>query len=150
NSHGGPSPSSVPGAALPTVAEPEAPNPAVWESLDTDEDTETVARGDTDRGRPKPPTPGSRRESPAPWRPQILPYSLGAVALLGLVAGGYFAFFNKTNPPPTPPEQNPSGKWIVSETSGPNHVQTLRKALEQAAAGDTIVIAKNRLTESRL
>jgi serine/threonine protein kinase len=129
--------------------------PAVWESLDLESDTQSVARGDTDRtGSKTERAPRPRRAAPAADAPRSrrkLYAGLGVLGLVALGAGVYLAFFNKKpQPVPQPPGGEDPARFVVSSKPGENTVPTLREALTRANAGDTIVIAEPRLSEPTL
>jgi serine/threonine protein kinase len=145
-----PEPARPPSAPGVGYSDPGSPNQLVWESLDTQDDTETVARGDTDRStRPQPPA-RPRREPAAPTPPRTLLYVLVGLLAVATAVAVYFAVRDDRTPPPPPPDQNATGKWVVSKAPGANHVPTLRKALDQATPGDTIVVAEAGLSEPLL
>ncbi len=119
----------------------------VWETLESD--TDTVARGDTDRSRqqkdlPQKPAPAVRLQL---GKRTIL--ASGLFALLCLATGIYFLFIWKPSKP-TPPPQPVSKQITVSKIGGDNVVPTLREALSRANPGDTIVIEAPRLVETNL
>ncbi len=126
-------------------------NPAVWESLDTDDDTQSVARGDT--ARPGPQTPSPRRRmttSPQAGGSKTLLYTgIGLVGLVVVAAVVYFAFLKKKTSPPSE-HGSPAPAQKITVADGGGDATTLREALSKIGPGGTIVIAKAKLTEPHL
>jgi hypothetical protein len=156
-------PTAVATSVTPMPAAPVAPlpthpgsGPAVWETLGSE--TQTSARGDTDRpGAIEPLSIDDEEERPA--RPGRRPVAgrgtgkgflfvvFGALLLVGAVVGAYFAFFAKKESDPGSAQVSNTRKITVSKAGGEHTVPTLREALDRAGSGDTIVIAEPRLTE---
>ena len=144
------------GAPVPLPAVPPAPPPAadngVWEALGAE--TQDAARGDTPRTEPvvKPPLSSRvlKRHPQAKSRRTPLLVAGGAVLLVAAAVGVYLAFFNKKPQPDAPGGGPASRRLVVSKTPGEGTVGTLREALARAAAGETIVIAEERLVEPNL
>jgi len=131
------------------------PSPVVWETLDAD--TQSLARGDTDRPAhervPRPPrTPHPLPNPPAPpeRKRAWVPVAVGA-GILVLAIGIYFAFFDRPRPSVDPvPPASYSHRILVSRAGGENAVATLRDALTKAGPGDTIAIVESKITEPKL
>jgi hypothetical protein len=134
----------------------------VWATLETD--TQSVARGDTDRPGHVEEIPDEEEDEQRPSRvarraPErdnggwklIIFLLLGVLLLAGIAVGGFYAiraFSKRTDPtPPLPPPPPNTHKITVSKAGGENTVPTLRQALEKASPGDTIVIAEPKLVE---
>jgi len=148
-----------PPAATPPPQPSPAHAPAVWSNLDMD--TQSVARGDTQKPGPveepfaeeEKPSRVNRRTPPqAGGKGMVLIFAvLGAVLLAGGAVGAYFAFFKKSaETPVTPGTTSHSHKITVSKAGGEHTVGTLREAILKANAGDTIVIAEPKLVEPML
>lgn len=143
----GPTPLATPPPLHP-LGDANTPSPIVWETLDTD--TQSLARGDTDRPTPER-TPRPTRGTPPPARKRLWIYVAAGVGILFLAAGVFFAFF-KSSPLPVD-TTNPAGplhRITVSKAGGEHAVPTLRDALSKAGPGATIVIAEPKLTETKL
>ena len=154
-----PAPATTPG----TAGAPTAINgPAVWAQLDAD--TQSMARGDTQKPEPtaeelpeeeeRPSRVNRRAQSQGGGKGKVLLFAVGGAIVLTFIGiGGYFAFFHKTGDGgggSGGPGTSSSRKIPVSQTTGENTVRTLREALNKAAAGDTIVIADAKITEPSL
>lgn len=150
--------SNMPTAILkaPVPARAGADAPAVWASLDSE--TQSVARGDTQKPEPaepekvtteRPSRAGRRGPAPArgPSKPVLFAIT-GAVVLAAAGAGVYFGFFSKkADTGPAVTGTPTSRKITVSKAGGENVVASLREALKKAIPGDTIVIADARIVE---
>jgi hypothetical protein len=135
------------------------PSPLVWETLDSE--TQTLARGDTDRPAherpPRLPRPsrqlrGAQPSAAAPAeRKRLWIYVAAGIGILVLFVGTYLAFFNRGHKPTgTSGATGTSHRIVVSQAGGENTVATLRDALSRAGPGDTIVIADARVREPKL
>jgi eukaryotic-like serine/threonine-protein kinase len=144
-----PTPVSITPAPLPLPG--PSGDPAVWESLDSEGETQSVSQSDTDRTTPRIPSPRRSPAAPNAGGSRTLLYvGLAGLVLAGAGAGIYFGFFSKgTKPDPIVPLAR-TGRITVSKAGGENTVSTLREALARAIAGDTIVIAEPKLTEPHL
>jgi len=126
------------------------PNPAVWETLDTD--TQTVSKEDTDRTVHQSEPAARTRKQAAPQPPShgpLLFVCLGLIVLTMTATGVYLAFIRKPHTP-EPPPPSVSHKFTVSSAGGEFTFPTLRAALSKVGPGDTIVIAEAKLTEPGL
>ncbi len=146
------------------TARVEQPDGAeVWSSLD--DETQTVARGDTDKPPPKLeelPEDDKRSErvtrrkqaEQSKWKVPL--FAVGAALMLVATAGAAWFIVAKFNDKghddndPRAPHRAQTRKLTVSRIAGPNTVGTLREALNRAGPGWTIVIAEPRLSESAL
>ncbi|HJZ53676.1 MAG TPA: protein kinase [Gemmataceae bacterium] len=144
-SGGGPAAGVVPSTPFPPPASPNG----VWESLE--DDTQPVAHADTARPRPTPAAAPTRNRQPSAyrhplnWRPLAL---IGVLVLLvGCGFGAYYAFFRKVEPPPTPEPSAGGRRLLVTQARGSGNFPSILLALKQAAPGDTIVIADERIAE---
>ena len=128
------------------------PSPVVWETLDAD--TQTLARGDTDRPaherpprlpRPSQPLRGTPPPAAPTERKRLWIFVAAGVGFLVLIVGTYLAFFNRgPKPSGTGGPTGNSHRIVVSHAGGENTVATLRDALSKAGPGDTIVIAERK------
>jgi hypothetical protein len=161
------SPTTTPAPA--TTPAPPAPAsvPAVWSTLDAD--TQSVARGDTEKPSQTEETPGKpekkERSSRSGKRKKTEESDSGKKVKLALIAGAsvvvlmftlagawlIYKFTKKVEPQPTQsgPQVN-SRKITVSKIPGEGTAGTLREALNLAQPGYTIVITEPRLTEGSL
>jgi serine/threonine protein kinase len=124
-----------------------AGNPAVWESLDND--TQSVAQGDTDRGdrvaEPKS-KPRKKNSKKTGGNAKIFVFvGIGVFLLAGVAVALFFAFSKKH---PAPDLQANSHRIVVSSTGGEGSVPKLSAALNKAVPGDTIVIADEKVQET--
>ena len=161
-----PAPTTLAGAPTAVIPAPSAPTavtgngPTVWAALDTETHSDT--RGDTQKktepaNQPEEderPSWAARRQ-PAKSRGagKLLLATIGTAAvLIAVVAGVYFAFFNKKSVETPPSTQNPPlpRRIVVSKAGGENAVGSLREALIKASGGETIVITDARILEPAL
>jgi serine/threonine protein kinase len=153
-----PAPAATPAPPAPANA------PGVWTTLDTD--TQSVAKGDTDRPPPKPEDlpPPDKKEDERPSRVgkkakkakmMLVAAAVGSVVLLaGTIAGVWLIvakFAGKTEPTQAATTPTPSAHRItVTKAGGEHTAPTLREALTRVGPGDTIVIAEPRIAEASL
>jgi hypothetical protein len=132
------------------------PTPAVVPQLpsqgngvfDFGSETQDGARGDTSRPGPviTPPKPGHTANRPWLCRRRLTLFAAGGLLLAVGAIAAYFAFSKKT-PPPDTTSGPTTRRLVVSKSAGEGHFTSLREALAKAAAGDTIVIAEERINE---
>jgi serine/threonine protein kinase len=115
----------------------------VWEELGAE--TQDGARGDTNRAEPVVAAPTSGRVGGR--RRLILLLAAGGLLLAGAAAVVYYAFFKKSPVQDTTTPGTAARRLVVSKSGGEGHFTSLREALAKASAGDTIVIAEERISE---
>ncbi len=150
-------PAPPPAAPAPAHATAAANSPAVWATLGSE--TQSGAAGDTQKPEPagepdaeRPSRVRRRTQTRGGGKGKVILFAVGGAALLALVgAGVYFAFFNKKDGDAGAGGTGAAtGRRIIVSKAGENTVRTLRQALDKAAAGDTIVIADERIVEPAL
>ena len=144
------SPAAGPPGAVPAAQELAAANPLVWESLGREDDTQSMARGDTDDRPRAAPTDWPRRRAKPATRSRRVLYVAAAAVLAAVAAALYFALSGQDAPPQPPPGPGGVKRIVVTKVAGENHVQTLREALNLAGPGDTIVVNEAQLAEPAL
>jgi tRNA A-37 threonylcarbamoyl transferase component Bud32 len=155
-------------ASASQTARAEAPDGAeVWSSLGTE--TQTVARGDTDKPPPKvEELPAEEEERPSrvarrvaarggKWKVALV--ALAGVAVVAATAAAAWLIVSKfsgkgnengNGDGPHAPHPAETRRLTVSKAGGPNTAGTLREALARAGEGWTVVIAEPRLSEPAL